>query len=437
MSDTGQAPLSTDESSPEITRRQIYDRCHILLRHCLDVVPTMTNILLPCIERNFPNKREKREAQQVYFRNVLQVSEYCPQIAENILDAAISRATKIDVEIQSDLSQFEDDHENIQLDVFGFDVEDPFDRAFKAEADSDDSGDEGDFPLDLDDISTDEEDDSDSDHTQGPESREQRPEVVARLKEMASKLDAILKVIFSHLETINSSRFSSPATRPPGYSSQSSPFPALRKSESRTTIVQSHLTQEEADRARNTQFQHLLNTFQRTILQTFKTRHVQFLIFWYASLSPDYADIFNGSLIEIALDRNDHTPTVMRLAACGYVASFISRARYIDPGSVRTAMILLCDHLELELQTLPAASSAAQAKKNIQQYAVFYAVCQAAMYIFCYRWRDLLLDDEDEELGEGDASDGQRKWLPELEMLKSAILSHLNPLKVRNLSCFL
>lgn len=176
----------------------------------------MTNILLPCIERNFPNKREKREAQQVYFRNVLQISEYCPQIAENILDAAISRATKIDVEIQSDLSQFEDEHENIQLDVFGFDVEDPFDRAFKADEDSDDSGDEGDFPLDLDDISTDEEDDSDSDHTQGPESREQRPEVVARLKEMAAKLDAILKVIFSHLEVINSSRYSSPATRPPG-----------------------------------------------------------------------------------------------------------------------------------------------------------------------------------------------------------------------------
>lgn len=428
ITDTGQTSGSEQQITLDINRKTIYDRVHTLIRHLLDVVPTIPTTLLPCIERNFPNKREKRDAQVVYFRNVLQIVEYCPSLAEEILDFVITRATKFDVEIQVDMEEWEDETGTLQADVFGFDTEDPFDRSLRdTEAEDqrlealEDEEDDANLPMfDLEDISSDEEA-SDSDHTAGPDD-EKKPEVIAKLKDMAAKLDALLEVIFRHLEAINACRFTSVATRP---------FSLVGVAPLPKTLV----TAEESKARRDLQFLHLLSIFKRTILKTFKTRNVQFILFWYSSLSIEYADQFTGELVDIALYQSDQAPTVTRLAACGYLASYTARAKFMDASSVRQAMSLLCNYLEGELATLPAQplflakESAATVKAQVQHYAIFYAVVQAAMYIFCYRWKDLLLeaDEEEEELGR---SSGQRRWLQDLETLKSAILSHLNPLKV-------
>ncbi|PPQ84656.1 hypothetical protein CVT24_006862, partial [Panaeolus cyanescens] len=78
------------------------------------------------------------------------------------------------------------------------------------------------------------------------------------------------------------------------------------------------------------------------------------------------------------------------------------------------------------------------------QHTVFYAVAQAVFLIFCFRWRDLMVenvvgDDLEFELDLDDlSSPGQRplsnvgikdKWIPELSILKRVITSVLNPLR--------
>jgi len=58
----------------------------------------------------------------------------------------------------------------------------------------------------------------------------------------------------------------------------------------------------------------------------------------------------------------------------------------------------------------------------------FYAVAQAVLLIFCFRWRDLHL--EDNESDDLTIEPMQKKWIPKLGVVQRAITSKLNPLKV-------
>lgn len=68
---------------------------------------------------------------------------------------------------------------------------------------------------------------------------------------------------------------------------------------------------------------------------------------------------------------------------------------------------------------------------------LFYAVCQAIMLIFCFRWRALGSGGEGEsivgemELEEGSVEgEGDGKWMRDLDVLQRVITSDLNPLLV-------
>lgn len=174
------------------------------------------------------------------------------------------------------------------------------------------------------------------------------------------------------------------------------------------------------DAARHFQFQHLLHLFSRSILPTFKCRHVQFLLFWYCSLESDFADYFLGLLIHKAIysspaedaqsvpgqDKGSRAdPMVLRQAAASYVASFVSRARYISSQYTRTVVLNLCSFLEAHIDehanavrdfreygrdgVSEATARLAAAPPGSEEHAIFYAVAQAVFYIFCFRWQDL------------------------------------------------
>jgi RNA polymerase I-specific transcription initiation factor RRN3 len=68
---------------------------------------------------------------------------------------------------------------------------------------------------------------------------------------------------------------------------------------------------------------------------------------------------------------------------------------------------------------------------DLQRYGTFYAMTQALLYIFCFRWRDLVASDEglDEEdplfLGQ------DLNWTPGIkDTLNRTVYSKLNPLKI-------
>lgn len=84
-------------SSSPLTRRVVYDRLHCLLEHLISLIPTLPSTLQPLLVRNFPHKRQDKNDQQTYIRNLLRITDYCPALADRIIATIIDRAIQIDV----------------------------------------------------------------------------------------------------------------------------------------------------------------------------------------------------------------------------------------------------------------------------------------------------------------------------------------------------
>lgn len=349
-----------------------------------------------------------------------------------------------------------------------------------------------------------------------------RPEIpmnVKHIQEMVKKLDAILTLLFEHFERIRSANGKAPDNVPMS-PLELPPLPPLDSNSLRTTLNQSSTPMTSSTTqpisasnisatsisgssqdstiktSLHSQFQSLLSIFDRIILRTFKSRYTQFLIFWFTSLDPEFADIFQGMLVERALmpsngaltphiPNNDNpyadpdsqdsasnslahtmTPELTRAAAASYIGSFVSRATFVDREGTRRVVSVLCEYLRSHLDGVEAdvrlglgfgtgsVSSGTNAAATISailasgQHTVFYAVTQAIFLIFCFRWRDLLGSDDDVEEdsyieldldldGRSRKASGKDKWMPELAVLKRAVGSILNPLKVCNIANFM
>jgi RNA polymerase I-specific transcription initiation factor RRN3 len=158
------------------------------------------------------------------------------------------------------------------------------------------------------------------------------------------------------------------------------------------------------------------------------------------------------------------TPELTRAAAASYIGSFVSRATFVDREGARRVVGVLCGFLNAHLESVEQALRAGWvAPSGVgggdgtsflttttiqgQQHTVFYAVTQAVFLIFCFRWRDLV---DDDDMGDDDdqlklyldsngmitgrarkpISSNKSKWMPELGILKRVVVSVLNPLKV-------
>ncbi|KAG5648819.1 hypothetical protein DXG03_000168 [Asterophora parasitica] len=450
-------------SSSPLTRRVIYDRLHYMLRHLLSLIPTLSSTLQPLLVRNFPHKRQNRLAQTTYIRNLLRVSIYCPELADKILATIVDRAIQIDVEIQVELEEL-DDQEDGQEDVFELD---PFDTVLGQEGEESDSGNEDSEEDDDDNLSDISSAAGDMDDiAKHPE----EPTNYTYIGDMVQKLDAILTLIFDHfhrnhttITTAGTLQLPPPLpdlppidgtssissrlipSRPSSSSSnpqiigQSTSSPAIPSKPSSSEDLSDTSSTELRKSLLRTQFHTLLSIFDRTILRTFKSRYTQFLLFWYTSLDPEFADIFQGMLVEralfdVAADGLTHTntPAVTRAAAASYIGSFVSRATFVDRQGARQVVGVLCRFMAVHLDSVEEmVREGDEGLGGMAQHTVFYAVAQAVFLIFCFRWRELLEDEEGEdEFLIGSAEKGGRKWIPELGVLQRVVMSILNPLRV-------
>ena len=398
------------------------------------------------------------------------------------------------VEIQIELEELEEDGNVEDHDIFELD---PFDVVVGQEGDplSDDEDSEEDDGDNFSDLS------SDFGDMDGHGVHVEVPTNIKHIQDMVNKLDAILTLLFEHFQrtyqsvsTSNSSRPLSPLELlplPPLSSSTpslSNPHTAsfgpssnpLTPTLPAAVSIPNPLPQSQQPPVPHTeqylrvQFQGLLSIFDRIILRTFKSRYTQFLIFWYTSLDPQFADIFQGMLVDRALlgggadpqhyggstttedgDKYMVTPELTRAAAASYIGSFVSRAAFVDREGARRVVGVLCEFLNAHLESVEQALRAGWATPGVDgssslttqgQHTVFYAVTQAVFLIFCFRWRDLVDDDmgdDDDQLKLYLDSNGmfagrmrkpistnKGKWMPELDILKRVVVSVLNPLKV-------
>lgn len=310
------------------------------------------------------------------------------------------------------MEEIDDIEEAQDEDVFELD---PFDTIVGQEGDDSDSDSDSD-DGNLSDLSSDAGDLDDVGN--GPEiSADTR-----HIQEMVRKLDAILTLIFDHFSSTNAA---------------ASPPVLVSLSPTRKTIPLSDSTElhrppspvfiEHGKAIRRVQFHTLLSIFERTIIRTFKSRYTQFLVFWYSSLDPEFSDLFQGLLVSKALLEPDQ-PAVTRAAAASYIASFVSRAQFVDREGARRVTSVLCAFLRSHLDGFDAILQAGTGLPNMAHHSVFYAVAQAVFLIFCFRWRDL--EDDPEDVDELIGASLGKKWMLELNVLRRVVSSSLNPLKV-------
>jgi RNA polymerase I-specific transcription initiation factor RRN3 len=170
-------------------------------------------------------------------------------------------------------------------------------------------------------------------------------------------------------------------------------------------------------------FDSLLGTFLNNILPTYHSRHAQFFVFKTSQSHSLFLDKFLGLLIERSLDPS--LPNIARQASSAYLASFIARAKSLTPQTVKIVVEMLCVFLSRVLEDMPITPSGKFIPGGVagnKGLDGVYAVFQAVIYIYCFRWRELR-EDVDEETGE-------QAWLPQLNVIQRMAWSSLNPLAV-------
>ncbi|KAL7422995.1 DNA independent RNA polymerase I transcription factor [Cryptotrichosporon argae] len=465
-----------------VSRRTYYARHHLLLSHLLSLIPTLPNVLLSFINKSFPRKREPEIAHAAWVRNCCELIDYCPEVGARVWGAVVDRMLRIDVEITQRVEDDDDEDETEDDDDDASSIvgpsrtrgrsPDPFDLLVSEDVpqpadDESDSDDE----LDFDDLSSaDGSDGEDAPAGAGSggaklsaaEQAVQRRQRRAVLRDMRAKLDGMLVHFLAHLEESMGARehASAPelaaadllALPRSGTSTPTSEYLPRTPTPTPTTFTlaaaaaapaPSLYPRRPASREQSlSHFQSLLNVFTRQILPTASTQHVPFVLFLASSFSPQHTDLFLGVLVSQALYATTahatpgaaaHAAVSMpqRTAAVVYIGSLVCRARYVSDDQARAVMTYLLAFLDGALRT----------RQTRDELPLFYAVCQAAMLIFCFRHRAFggdAADDDGAIVGEldlddpadadADAEPHARRWMKDLDALQRAITSDLNPL---------
>ncbi|KAL1413177.1 DNA independent RNA polymerase I transcription factor [Vanrija albida] len=460
-------PKITLASSAPITRRAFHARHHLLISHLLSLIPTLPNIIQPLLNRNSPHKREDEVCQTTWVRNACEMIEYCPELGPRVWSGLVDRMLRIDVEITNrveDDDEDDDDEDDDDEDMAGGSApaNDPFDLLISEDVpkegdDEDDDDDDDDGELDIDALSSDDERETDDEATtDAVELAAQRKRKREALTSMRAKLDGMMYYFLRHLEEAMGGRERGPSAAELaslGLSSVASSGASTPRSETptpgatpTTSTPPSGLpvlpTRPKPTAAQSlAHFQALLNLFSRQILPTSATQHLPFLLFLASSFSPAHTDLFLGLLVSQALyATTSNAPTLasqpvsltQRVAATVYIGSLVCRARYVTDEQARTVMTYLLAYIDGKLAQARAAASG---KVAMDELPLFYAVCQAVMLTFCFRWRALTADTDGDGVvgeldmdGESETGESEGRWMRDLDVLQRALTSELNPL---------
>lgn len=232
----------------------------------------------------------------------------------------------------------------------------------------------------------DEDSDNESVYSEGDLSAEEQRS--KEVKESISKLDAIMDILFTHYDSVFQ----------------------------RGNVDEIYDTRE-----------NLLAQFINIILPTYRSRHAQFILFHFAQTSPDTVDWFAGHCSRLVSDRAQ--PRILQIAAAAYLASFTARGAHVSAEVVRDVFDILCKQLDgLRIEQEPSCKS-----PDLQRFGSYYATAQAILYIFCFRWRDLIVTDDGSIPTDEDIlyHEGDFRWYHDIQdTLRRNIFSKLNPLKI-------
>lgn len=179
-------------------------------------------------------------------------------------------------------------------------------------------------------------------------------------------------------------------------------------------------------------FENLISLFTSFILPTYRSRHPQFLILHFAQINTRFSARFISHCLQLVIGQS--ITTSGSTSAAAYLASFIARAAQIPRYQIQQCVTTLLTQLNKHRALYERTSRG----PDLARFPLFYAMTQALLYIFCFRWRDLVIGSANPEL-DGDDYDADDilaehrdlAWISGLkETLSRNIFSRLNPLKV-------
>ncbi|XP_058510343.1 RNA polymerase I-specific transcription initiation factor RRN3 [Solea solea] len=162
-------------------------------------------------------------------------------------------------------------------------------------------------------------------------------------------------------------------------------------------------------------YRDLLSVFDKLILPTHASCHVQYTLFYLCSFRMALAEAFLDHLWKIL--QSPSQPAVLRQAAAGYLGSFLARAKFIPVLTVRACLDLLLSWIHRYIDSQDSGGK--QAFCDISLHGPFYSACQAAFYTLIFRHRAML-------------ESNMKKGLEYLQSLnlERVVMCQLNPLKV-------
>ncbi|XP_010552505.1 PREDICTED: RNA polymerase I-specific transcription initiation factor RRN3-like isoform X1 [Tarenaya hassleriana] len=121
-------------------------------------------------------------------------------------------------------------------------------------------------------------------------------------------------------------------------------------------------------------FESLFKSFE--ILNTYK-KFAQFVIFYACSLDPDHCGVrFANNLADIFLSKSK--PPLTRMSAVAYLASYLSRGKFLSTSTVAGILRRLVEACEEYCRKCGDDIKP-------ESHRVFYSGCQAIMYVLCFR----------------------------------------------------
>lgn len=360
---------------------------HSVFKFILCLMPTSTTSLPLIFKKCYPHKSEPTKYILRYISNLLAVVEYAPEVRTTVWALIMEKTVELDVELQEELDDDEDDDD---LDQLSDDEDD------EVETEEVKKG----VAANLDQIAAmAEEMGSDSDEEEDDNASE-ISEYEAEDNTMSSavvrtKLDSVMSLLLNYLDNCFSAS-------------------EIESGEGQNLFIT------------------LQNLFKTYILSTYRTRSVQYLMFWASHANPLLMDAFLASLLETALSPQEDMEK--RLKAMQYISSFIARAKGLTQMQIVFVISILASWLdryveerEGEVDTLPG---------GMGRFRLFYSVTQTIMYIFCFRHALLRKisnpvqeeNEDDENVNVKSSSDSA--WECDLDKLfRRLIITKFNPLR--------
>ena len=357
----------------------IHERALKAIQHLVHLLPPASSALVRIVQRKLSFDFDRPEERIIYTKNFMELMHYVPALKSDILAMVTGQLVQLDTAVQVDLEQESDEVteeilENLVASsqtLVAFSSQPSIEVPFETEEEEEEHR------------STTEESDLDEEEDLDPKERHRR-----KLTANVQQVDLVMDLLFRYYDGL--------------------------------------VTSKSLD-VRDNAIEQLISQFHGIVLPTYRSRHVQFLVFHFCQTTPVVIDRFVSSCITTIAD-NRSTP-VHRQSAAAYLAGFVGRGLHVPADVVKDCFGLLSDDLNcLRKEYEPRCRA-----PDVKRYRNFYAIMQAMLYIFCFRWRDLALSSSDLDDDEsGDEDEPQEFHFPDTirETFTGAIYSPLNPLRV-------